>query len=55
MAAAPSAQRLFSRGSWREVRRIGDILRAETVGGVLLVIAAVVRDPIGSVLPELLA
>ncbi|MGH3695289.1 MAG: Na+/H+ antiporter NhaA [Pseudonocardiaceae bacterium] len=34
--------RLFGRGSWREVRRIGDILRAETVGGVLLVAAAVV-------------
>ncbi|GAB3976661.1 Na+/H+ antiporter NhaA [Plantactinospora veratri] len=33
---------LFSRGSWPEVRRIGDILRAETVGGVLLLAAAVV-------------
>lgn len=33
---------LFGRGSWREVRRIGDVLRTETVGGVLLVIAAVV-------------
>ncbi|MFY1691834.1 Na+/H+ antiporter NhaA [Plantactinospora sp. WMMB782] len=33
---------LFSRGSWPEVRRIGDILRAETVGGVLLLIAAVI-------------
>jgi NhaA family Na+:H+ antiporter len=33
---------LFGRGSWREVRRIGDILRTETVGGVLLVAAAVV-------------
>jgi Na+:H+ antiporter, NhaA family len=31
---------LFSRGSWREVRRIGDALRMETVGGVLLVAAA---------------
>jgi hypothetical protein len=34
--------RLFGRGSWREVRRIGDILRTETVGGVLLIAAAVV-------------
>ena len=36
------AQRLFGRGSWREVRRIGDVLRTETVGGVLLVSSAVV-------------
>ncbi len=34
--------RLFGRGSWGEVRRIGDILRTETVGGALLVAAAVV-------------
>jgi NhaA family Na+:H+ antiporter len=33
---------LFSRGSWPEARRIGDILRTETVGGLLLVGAAVV-------------
>ncbi|MFY1670415.1 Na+/H+ antiporter NhaA [Plantactinospora sp. WMMB334] len=33
--------RLFARGSWSEVRRVGDILRTETVGGVLLLIAAV--------------
>ncbi len=33
---------LFSRGSWREVSRIADVLRAETVGGALLVGAAVV-------------
>ncbi|GAA1265279.1 Na+/H+ antiporter NhaA [Pseudonocardia aurantiaca] len=33
---------LLGRGSWPEVRRIGDILRAETVGGVLLVAAAAV-------------
>ena len=32
---------LFDRGSWPEVRRIGDVLRAETVGGLLLVGAAV--------------
>jgi NhaA family Na+:H+ antiporter len=34
--------RLFGRGSWPEVRRIADVLRAETVGGVLLVGAALV-------------
>jgi Na+:H+ antiporter, NhaA family len=33
---------LLPRGSWSEVRRIGDILRAETVGGILLVVAAAV-------------
>jgi Na+:H+ antiporter, NhaA family len=32
---------LFDRGSWPEVSRIADILRAETVGGVLLLGAAV--------------
>ncbi|MFI6763386.1 Na+/H+ antiporter NhaA [Micromonospora sp. NPDC050417] len=43
--SAPSGntdrQRLFGRGSWPEVRRIGDILRTETVGGALLLGAAV--------------
>ncbi|TDV47933.1 Na+/H+ antiporter NhaA [Actinophytocola oryzae] len=42
--AHPSGQdarvRLFGRGSWPEARRIGDILRLETVGGVLLAVAA---------------
>ena len=33
---------LFGRVSWPEVRRIGDVLRTETVGGLLLVGAAVV-------------
>jgi NhaA family Na+:H+ antiporter len=33
---------LFARGSWREQRRIADVLRKETVGGGLLVGAAVV-------------
>ena len=33
---------LFSRGSWPEARRIAELLRAETVGGVLLLIAALV-------------
>ena len=40
MAAPPPATRLFARGSWPEVSRIGEILRAETVGGALLVAAA---------------
>jgi NhaA family Na+:H+ antiporter len=38
--SAPSG--LFSRGSWREVSRIAEVLRAETVGGGLLVGSAVV-------------
>ena len=33
---------LFSRGSWAEARRVADILRSETVAGVLLIIAAAV-------------
>ncbi|MCA2213256.1 Na+/H+ antiporter NhaA [Jidongwangia harbinensis] len=33
---------LFGRGSWTEVRRIGDVLRTETTGGLLLLGAAVV-------------
>ncbi|MGK8524299.1 Na+/H+ antiporter NhaA [Nocardia asteroides] len=32
--------RLFSRGSWSEARRVGAILRTETAGGVLLIVAA---------------
>jgi Na+:H+ antiporter, NhaA family len=43
--ATPSQRptpRLFDPGSWPEASRIADILRAETVGGVLLVGAAVV-------------
>jgi Na+:H+ antiporter, NhaA family len=35
------AQRLFSRGTWTESQRIGDVLRKETVGGALLLVAAV--------------
>ena len=34
--------RLFARGSWPETGRIAEVLRTETVGGVLLVLAAVV-------------
>lgn len=36
----PTGLRLLTRGSWREARRLTDILRKETVGGVLLLIAA---------------
>lgn len=39
----PSTRRpLFSRGSWSEADRIAAVLRKETVGGILLLIAAVV-------------
>ncbi|MDA2891297.1 Na+/H+ antiporter NhaA [Mycolicibacterium sp. BiH015] len=31
---------LFSRGSWSEASRVNDILRKETVGGVILLVAA---------------
>jgi NhaA family Na+:H+ antiporter len=43
VTGAPSrpARHLFGRGSWPEVRRVGDILRTETVGGALLFGAAV--------------
>lgn len=34
--------RLFSRGSWPEARRISDLLRLETVGGVIMLAAACV-------------
>jgi NhaA family Na+:H+ antiporter len=33
-------QRLFARGSWTETSRVAEILRRETVGGVLLLMAA---------------
>ncbi|MCO8277476.1 Na+/H+ antiporter NhaA [Actinoplanes sp. TRM 88003] len=36
------AQPLFGRGTWPEARRIAEILRAETTGGILLLVAAVV-------------
>jgi NhaA family Na+:H+ antiporter len=38
----PFRQQLFARGTWPEVSRIGDILRTESVGGFLLLVAAVV-------------
>jgi NhaA family Na+:H+ antiporter len=37
-----TSTRLLSRGSWPETRRIADILRKETVGGALLLVAAAV-------------
>ncbi|MFI7370881.1 Na+/H+ antiporter NhaA [Actinoplanes sp. NPDC049668] len=38
----PRGPQLFGRGSWPEARRIGDILRKETIGGILLLAGAVV-------------
>ena len=38
----PTRPRLLDRGSWREVSRITDVLRTETVGGTLLVATAAV-------------
>jgi NhaA family Na+:H+ antiporter len=40
-ATPPSGPHLFGRGSWLEARRIGDILRKETIGGILLLAGAV--------------
>ncbi len=39
-SAATTGFRLLSRGSWPETARIAEVLRAETVGGALLLIAA---------------
>ncbi|MCU7731247.1 Na+/H+ antiporter NhaA, partial [Actinoplanes sp. KI2] len=43
-AAVPDSSRstpsLLGRGSWAEVRRVADVLRKETVGGVLLLCGA---------------
>ncbi|MDX8034886.1 Na+/H+ antiporter NhaA [Lentzea sp. BCCO 10_0856] len=38
----PVKTRLFSRASWPETKRIADLLRLETVGGVIMLVAAVV-------------
>ena len=38
----PRTPHLFGRGSWLEARRVGDILRKETIGGILLLAGAVV-------------
>src|ERR687889_120605 len=40
--SGPTLSTIFGRGSYAEALRIGEILRKETVGGALLVIAAVV-------------
>ncbi|MBL7253451.1 Na+/H+ antiporter NhaA [Paractinoplanes lichenicola] len=40
-APRKSAPHLFGRGSWPEARRVAEILRAETTGGILLLGAAV--------------
>lgn len=36
----PLRRRLLTRGSWPEAKRLAEILRTETVGGVLLLVAA---------------
>ncbi len=38
--STPAGARLFSRGSWLETTRIAEILRKETLGGALLLVAA---------------
>jgi NhaA family Na+:H+ antiporter len=38
---APARPRLFARGSWPEASRVAEALRAETAGGVLLIIGAI--------------
>ena len=40
--AQQGSQRLFSRGTFPEATRVGEILRAETTGGLLLIAAAAV-------------
>lgn len=40
--AGRMTKRLFTRGTWPEAQRIKELLRTETIGGVLLLIAAVV-------------
>ena len=38
----PASRQVFGRGSWTESVRVADVLRKETVGGALLLVAAVV-------------
>jgi Na+:H+ antiporter, NhaA family len=38
----PAETRLFSRPSWPEARRLADVLRKETVGGAVLLVATMV-------------
>jgi NhaA family Na+:H+ antiporter len=40
-ARPPFRRHLFARGTWTEVSRVGDVLRTESVGGMLLLGAAV--------------
>lgn len=40
MTAPASPRRLLGRGSWPEAQRIADVLRRETVGGILLLVGA---------------
>ena len=42
MTAPESGSTLLGRGSWPEASRIANLLRQETVGGLLLVVATVV-------------
>ncbi|MBF6157362.1 Na+/H+ antiporter NhaA [Nocardia cyriacigeorgica] len=42
MNTPQTRQRLFAPGSWPEARRIASILRTETAGGILLIIAAAI-------------
>ncbi|GAB2870995.1 Na+/H+ antiporter NhaA [Nocardioides pacificus] len=39
---SPRSSRVLSRPSWAEYQRVGDILRTETIGGLLLIAGAVV-------------
>lgn len=41
MTSRPVSSPLFSRGSWPETSRIAEVLRRETVGGALLLVATV--------------
>lgn len=42
MSGRPVRRFLFGRGSWLEVSRVSEVLRAESVGGFLLLVSAVV-------------
>ncbi|MGF0319197.1 Na+/H+ antiporter NhaA [Nocardia fluminea] len=41
-ADAKTRRKVLTRGSWPESRRIASVLRSETVGGVLLIVAAII-------------
>ncbi|MDT0274801.1 Na+/H+ antiporter NhaA [Blastococcus goldschmidtiae] len=40
--STPPSPRLLGRGSWRETQRVATVLRRETVGGALLLLAALI-------------